>query len=219
MFKKLNTVFKSITLNIARSSHLEEVKKKMGVNRRNIGMYGAAGVLIAALIIAGVAISSVMVPSLTFPGFAPNKGRLRIWLTDAPVELKHLNITIDSISAQRVENGNETWVNLTFVDEKSEVYFDLLALQNVTKELADTTLSPGNYTMIKMHVKTINATYPDDHTEDLNLPSSFVKVIVHFEIEEGGYTALLVDMNLDWIAISHSGNLRPVLKAEATVLA
>ena len=191
----------------------------MAVNFRNIGMYGAVGVLIAALIIAGVAISSVMIPSLTFPGFAPNTGRLAIWLTDAPVELEHLNITIDSISAQRVDNGNETWEDLTLVDGKPEIYFDLLALQNVTMKVADTTLTSGNYTMIKMHVKTINATYPGGHTANLTLPSWFVRVIVHFEIENGGYTALLVDMNLGWIAISNSGNLRPVLKANATVLA
>lgn len=191
----------------------------MAVRFRNVGMYGAVGVLIAALIIAGVAISSVMIPSLTFPGLAPNTGKLTIWLTDAPVELKHLNITIDSISAQRVENDNESWVDLTLVGGVPEVYFDLLALQNVTKKLADTTLPSGNYTMIKMHVKTINATYPDGNTTDLTLPSSFVRVIVHFKIEKGGYTALLVDMNLGWIAISHTGNLRPVLKADATVFA
>ena len=191
----------------------------MAVNFRNVGMYGAVGVLIAALIIAGIAISSVMIPSLTFPGFAPNTGKLTIWLTDAPVELTHLNITMDSISAQRADNDNETWENLTFVDGVPEVYFDLLALQNKTMELVDTTLPPGNYTMIKMHVKTINATYPDGHTANLTLPSWFVRVIVHFEIEEGGYTALLIDMNLGWIAISNSGNLRPVLKADATVLA
>ena len=190
----------------------------MAVNFRNLGVYGAVGVLIAALIIAGVAISSVMNPSLTFPGFASNKGKLTIWLTDAPVELEHLNITIDSISAQRVDNDNEIWENLTLVSGEP-IYFDLLALQNVTKKFADTTLPSGNYTMIKMHVKTINATYPDGHTTGLTLPSSFVRVIVHFEIEQGEYTALLVDMNLGWIAISNSGNLRPVLKADATVLA
>lgn len=191
----------------------------MAVNFRNIGMYGAVGVLIAALIIAGVAISSVMFPSLTLPGFAPNTGKLKIWLTDAPVELKHLNITVDSISAQRVENDNEIWEDLTFVDGLSEVYFDLLALQNTTMELVNTTLHSGNYIMIKMHVKTINATYPDGNTTDLTLPSWFVRVIVHFEIEKGGDTVLLIDMNLGWIAISKSGNMRPVLKADATVLA
>jgi len=191
----------------------------MAVGTKKVGLYGAIGVMAAALIIAGIAISSVKIPGLGLPAFASNRGTLVIWLTDAPVELEHLNITIDSISAQRVENDNEIWENLTFVGGVSEVYFDLLALQNVTEKLADTTLPSGNYTMIKMHVKTINATYPDGSTTDLTLPSWTIKVIVHFEIEEGGYTALLVDMNLDWIAISHSGNLRPVLKAEAKVLA
>ena len=65
-------------------------------------------------------------------------GTLMVLLTDAPVELEHLNITIDSLSARNVDNDTEAWIDIPFVDGKDEVYFDLLALQNVTMNLAIT---------------------------------------------------------------------------------
>jgi len=194
----------------------------MTVNGRKIGLYAAAGVLIAFLIITSVAVSSWKMPSLRFPLFAPpsplpppvlDTGTLAIMLTDAPVNLTHLNVTIDSISAHRQGYDNETWVNLNFVNNVSEVYFDLLALQDVAMNLSLTEIPPGNYTMIKMHIKTANATYADGNTTDLEVPSEHIKVIIHFEIVVGGATTVLIDMQTDWVAVSHSKKLRPVLKA------
>lgn len=192
----------------------------MALNGKKIGLYATAGVLIAFLIITSVAISSLKMPSLRFPLFTPpslpsvpDTGTLIIMLTDAPVNLTHLNVTLDSISAHRQGYGNETWVNLTFVNNVSEVYFDLLALQDVAMNLSVTEIPPGNYTMIKMHVKTANATYADGNTTDLDVPSEHIKVIIHFEIVQGETTKLLIDMQTDWVAVSHSKKLRPVLKA------
>jgi len=191
----------------------------MAINGKKIGLYAAAGVLIAFLIIVSVAVSSLRMPSLRFPLFippstpVPNIGTLFIMLTDAPVNLTHLNVTIDSISAHRQGYGNETWVNLTFVNNVAEVYFDLLALQDVAMNLSITEIPPGNYTMIKMHVKAANATYADGNTTDLDVPSEHIRVIIHFEIVQGGMTKLLIDMQTNWVAVSHSKKLRPVLKA------
>jgi len=193
----------------------------MAINGKKIGLYAAAGGLIAFLIITSVAVSSTKMPSLRFPLFTPpplsppvsDTGTLIIMLTDAPVDLAHLNVTLDSISAHRQGNGNETWVDLAFVNNVSEVYFDLLALQDVAMNLSITEIPPGNYTMIKMHVKTANATYADGNTTDLDVPSEHIKVIIHFEIIEGGKATVLIDMQTDWVAVSHSRKLRPVLKA------
>ena len=180
----------------------------MAVNLRNVGMYGAVGVLVAALIIAGIVFSGLRLPT-----FVPNTGTLIIKLTDAPVDLEHLNITIDSVLVQRVENDTETWENLTFVGGVSEFYFDLLALRNVTMDLSITQIPSGNYTMIKMHVKTANATYVGGGNVTLTVPSEYIKVIVHFEVKRGEETTVLIDMVPDWVAISKSNRLRPVLKA------
>ena len=190
----------------------------MAVNGKRVGLYATAGLLIACLIIISIAVSSLKIPDLRFPGLTsppqiPDTGTLIIMLTDAPVNLTHLNVTLDSISAHRQGHGNETWVNLTFVNNVSEVYFDLLALRDVAMNLSITEIPPGNYTMIKIHIKSANATYTNGDTTDLDVPSEHIKVIIHFEIVEGGKTTVLIDMQTDWIAISRSKKLRPVLKA------
>ena len=182
----------------------------MKVEAKSLGLYGAVGVLVAALIIASMTASGIVIPSLRLPLYTPNTGTLIIKLTDKPVNVTNLNVTISCVSVHSQERG---WENLTFVDGVSDVYIDLLTLENVTKNLCVTEVTPGNYTMIKMYITTANVTYADTTTDDLNVPSDAVKVIVHFEVEAGEETNVLIDIVPDWIAISHSKNLRPVLKA------
>ncbi|UCC33995.1 MAG: DUF4382 domain-containing protein, partial [Candidatus Bathyarchaeota archaeon] len=122
--------------------------------------------------------------------------------------------TIDSLSAHRQGFDNETWVNLDFVGGLPEVYVDLLALQNEAANFSATEVPVGNYTMIRMHIRTANATFADGNTTDLEVPSEDLKVIIHFEIEEGEERWLLIDVVVtDWFAISKTGKFRPVLKA------
>lgn len=191
----------------------------MTFDTRKVGLYGTTGVLIATLIIASLAILGGAIPGLRLPSFVSNKGTLTIMIMDAPTELKHLNVTIDSLRIQRVEDDTETWVDLEFIGGVSEVYFDLLALRNVAMDLSETEIPTGNYTMIKMHVKTANATYLDDGgTVDLTVPSDVIKVVLkpHLQMESEGSITVLIDLqpeNYKSIAISHSLNLRPVIKA------
>ena len=95
---------------------------------RKIGLYAGTGIVLAALMISGLYISGVRFPSLT-----AQTGTLIVLLTDAPVNVTHLNITIDSFS---VNLENESWIDIPFVDNKDEVYFDLLQLYNVTRARA-----------------------------------------------------------------------------------
>lgn len=186
---------------------------------KKVGLYAGIGVLAAILIIAGVGFSGFTFPSLRFPDFfsppptPPTKGTLIIKITDKPVNLTYLNLTIDSISAHRKGYGNETWVDLAFVNNVSEVTFNLLSLQNVTMDLSITEIQPGNYTQIRMHVKSANATYEDGSVDELKVPSEDLKIIIHFTIEVGQVTTLLIDVEPNWNAIIHSGQFTPVLKA------
>lgn len=173
---------------------------------RQKGLFGVAGVLVAALIIAGFVIGDNIFQ-------VSGKGVLTIQIMDKPVELDHLNMTIDWVKIQD-ENGN--WYNLTLKSEP--FYFDLLSLQNVSETLSETEIPAGNYTKIWMHVLTANATYPDGSVADLRVPSDIIKVLLkpHLSLENSGEMTVLIDLqpeDLNSIAVSQSLNLRPVIKA------
>ncbi len=175
---------------------------------RKVGIYGAAGVIVACLIIAGI-----MTSGLKLPGLPSNKGTLSIKLTDEPVELKHLNVTITELKVHKAEHDGEEgeWITLPFVDDKTYYYVDILSLQNVSRDLSTAEISPGNYTKIRMTVSKANATYSDDSVvEPLIVPPGHIDVNVRFEIEADFETVLLVDMTAH---ISNTDRLSPVLKA------
>ena len=178
----------------------------MSNGKRHTGLFGVAGILVAALIIAGFAIGANIFQ-------AQGKGILTIQVMDKPVELEHLNVTIDWV---RIQAEDESWVNLTL--KTQPFYFDLLALQNVSETLSETEIPAGNYSMIQLHVLTANATYPNGTDVELTVPSDVIKVLLkpHLNIESGGQVTVLIDLqpdDLNSIAVSHSLNLRPVIKA------
>jgi hypothetical protein len=147
----------------------------------------------------------------------PVNGMLTIEIMDKPVELKHLNITIDWAKIKD-EDGNWYDLEIQDVHEDGTFYFDLLALQNVSETLSITEIPEANYTAIWIHVLNANATYLDESTADLNVPSDVIEVLFkpHLSLEGGGQVTVLIDLqpnDMNAIAISHNLNLRPVIKA------
>ncbi len=198
-------LFKNDVLNVSMLLSLN-VKITMGNGIRQLGLFGGAGVLVAALIIAGFVIGDNVFE-------VSGKSTLTIQIMDKPVELDNLNMTIDWA---KIQDDNENWYNLTLKVEP--FYFDLLSLQNVSETLSETELPTGNYTEIWMHVLTANATFPDGTVADLKVPSGTIKVLLkpHLSLEDGGQMTVLIDLqpeDLNAIAVSQSLNLRPVIKA------
>jgi hypothetical protein len=205
LFNYVNDLFKSVGLSPSKLSHLGQVN----MNMKKVGIFGAAGVLLAVLVIGGILASGIRLP-----GFPSNQGTLIIKLTDAPVELEHLNVTFAELEVHKAEYESEEgeWISLHFVDEDmTSFYVDILSLQGVSQDMSVEEILQGNYTMIRMTILGANATYSDGSDVDpLIVPPGHIDVKVHFEIEAGFETVLLVDMTAH---ISETNRLSPVLNA------
>ncbi len=185
----------------------------MAINSKKLSLYIVAGILAAVVLISGVFLSGVHLPSNTNTQNPIVYGTLVVSIKDAPVELSKLEVTIDSLELQDKDNS---WINLPFIDGVESVKVDLLTLQDISQDLSTTSLPTGNYTKIRLHVKDATATYQDDSVTVLNVPSGKIDIIVHFEIKESATTNVLIDMSADSVAISNSHNLKPVIKATAS---
>ena len=180
----------------------------------------AAGVLVAVIIIVAVFASGIPLPTnneVTGPYSSLETGILNVFLIDAPVELNHLNITITDLEVHKagVDGEEGKWISL--VEEGVEIpEFDLLYYQDGRElHLASEQIETGNYTKIRMYVASAVANFTDDpdNPVTLKVPSGKIDVITKFEIGTQGRVDVTIDMEPDWVAISKSGNLRPVLKA------
>lgn len=176
----------------------------MASEKKHVGLFGVAGVLVAALIIVGFVFAGNIIQ-------VSGKGVLTIQVMDKPVDLESLWLTVTSL---RIKGEDETWTDLTLKIDR----FDLLALQDVSLTLSETPIPAGNYVMIKMNVQDALAVYRDQREETLTVPSGVIKVILkpHLSMEAGGQVTVLIDLQpegLDTIGISRSLNLRPVVKA------
>jgi len=189
----------------------------------------SAGVLIAITIIVAVFASGITLPSqetnsgITLPSQETKTGILTVLLTDAPVELESLVLTISKLEVHRVAGDEETdegvWEQL-IDEEDNPITFDLLQYQEGnTLLLVSKSITGGKYNKIRMYLsddalayyKEGNEKCPDNpHT--LNVPSEKIDVITKFELEAGEAETILIDMEPDWAAISKSNNLRPTLK-------
>jgi|GEM_PF-790054 len=195
--------------------NLERENTAMSDSLRNAGFFAGIGVILAILIISTITIAGFKIPSLKLPALLSNKGRLTVLVTDKPADLKHLNITIDQLLIQKSDGEN---ITLELKGGSEAVYFDLLALQDVTLTLSETEIPTGNYTMIRMHVLTANATRPDGTTFELaKVPSEWIKVLLkpHLIMQSDGAITVTIDLEPDTaqINISQSLNLKPTMKA------
>ena len=187
---------------------------------KRIGIYSIAGIAAAIMIVAAIFASGVQIPSQSpNPSQSPSQsalGTLSISIKDAPVDLANLDVTIDGLYVKSAQY--DTWIELNFIGDVQEVSFDLLALKDVTQQLSLSQIPAGDYSKIRLDVKTAVATYSDStaknlHIQELRVPPGHIDIIISFHIAENQVTDLLIDMQPDSAAISNSGNFKPILKA------
>ena len=178
---------------------------------RKIGLRIFAGFLVAITIIVAVFASGI-----TLPSQEDRTGRLTVLLTDAPVDLESLDITISKLEVHKVavEEG-EGWILLA--DEGDIPTFDLLMFQEgASLQLASKKIASGTYNKIRMYISEAFAYYKSNSEKEdgpVNVPPGKIDVITEFELVEGGTRIVTIDMEPDWVAMRNYNNLRPVLKA------
>jgi len=207
VFNDLNTLFKNIALRT--SFALVRLKKtsckgelKMA-SRRNVLTFGAVGILLATVLIVVVTVGPTILLA--------KAGTIDIKVTDAPVQdLSSLNITVDQFEVHQRET--DQWMNVSITG--GQVTFDLVRLRNITQDAAIGQIPPGNYTMIKMHVLSAVAQINGGEVITVTFPPNKLLIQVHFEVEEGQTTSIILDMQVDTIKIAANPqhNVSPVIK-------
>lgn len=183
----------------------------MAYDIRRVILFGVIGVITGTLIIAAVFMTSTL-----FQPVLPDKGNLIIKITDAPVELKNLNIAIDRFEVKSIEGD---WAEVDIPE--GEISFDLLQLYNSSIDVAMGEFSPGNFTMIRMHILSANATSYDGESFEVRVPSEKIKVKTPtFEIRKGESTIILLDMQVNTVQLANNPrhNLAPAMKIDVTVI-
>jgi hypothetical protein len=189
----------------------------MAASKSKIGIYSIVGITAAIIIIASFFLSGIQLPWQQ-PNTSNNPntqttGTLIVSIKDAPVDLKQLLVTIDGIYVQ--SESSNSWIELA-LDDGQTSQFDLLSLQLTSKQLTEAELSTGTYSKIRLNVQDATAVFPDDTTQTLRVPPGHIDIIIKFTITQDAITNILIDMQPDTLAISHSGNFKPTIKATAT---
>jgi len=159
-------------------------------------------------------------------GVVPEKGTLKIYLTDAPGDYLEVNIIISKIEGHIAGDGEEgedkgSWEVLKKWPDGLPV--DLLTLENVSLLLGSSELAPNKYTQLRIFLKE-GATLVlqgEEGTVPLEIPSSAntgIKLNRPFEIVEGMITELTIDFDAEKSVIK-TGNgkykMKPVISVSS----
>ncbi len=171
---------------------------------RRVITFGAVGILLATVLIVTVTFGPTLVLA--------KGGTIDIKVTDAPVQdLSSLNITVDQFEVH--QNETDQWINVSITG--GQVTFDLVTLRNITQDAAIGQIPPGNYTQIRMHILSAVAQINGGDAITVRFPPDKLDIIVHFEVQEGQTTSIILDIQIDTVGIAANPqhNVKPVIKA------
>lgn len=155
------------------------------------------------LVLGAVTLVSCNKEENVIPG---DKGRLNVYLTDAPFPIglvENTFVTIDRIEVRQHtgEEGAEEQESFIVIAEGA-MEFDLLQLSNgITAHLGSVDLEPGYYDMIRLRVVDSRVVLTDGKDYELKVPSGStsglkIKIEPAIEIREGQTADVLLDFDL-----------------------
>lgn len=167
----------------------------MAYSSRKIVLFGAAGVVIAALLIlvfapvreeVGV---NTMVALQEIPGY----GFQIVKLGEGQADVVHLNVTLDGFEARRQDGG---WTELTV----GSVSFNMLGDREISFNAQAGSLDAGSYTAVRFRVvrgfEDSNATLSNDDVIGVDVPSQKVEIETSpFEVSVDT-ESLLIDLRI-----------------------
>ncbi|GAB6947316.1 hypothetical protein JCM16161A_14460 [Vulcanisaeta sp. JCM 16161] len=160
------------------------------------------GWVIGAIVVVVVVIGVVAYLMLSGHGIGIISGstgtisQVYVYLTDKPVKVNHLYVTISEIAFHREGGGNNTWVTCSL----AQTTFDLVQLVNTSQLVAQCSLTNGTYNIIRLYVTGVQAVV-NGQTYNCTLPSG------KFEIPLG-LSPIIVngtsyDVNVDFGAVNN----------------
>ncbi|WP_303921738.1 DUF4382 domain-containing protein [Draconibacterium sediminis] len=135
--------------------------------------------------------------------FPEGKGKVNVYLTDAPFPIELVSqtiVTIDKVEIRKQESDTTESSFIPIMVEPFEV--DLLTLTNgITEQLASVELEAGTYDMIRMHVVDAEVILTDETVFDLKIPSGSssglkIKIEPALTINSGETSDVLLDFDV-----------------------
>jgi len=140
-------------------------------------------------------------------------GMLQLFLTDKPIALKEVWVTITDI---QVHKTGENWINF----DANGHSVDLLTLKNREQLLQSAPLQAGKYTGIRLEVTDGHIIDAAGNRCDLKIPSGKVEIPMNFDINTESNAEIVLDFGADKsVQVTQTGHnqqciLRPVIEAQ-----
>ncbi len=167
------------------------------------------------LIVGALTLVSCTKEDYMIPG---GKGRLKVYLTDAPFPIglvENTYVTIDRVEVRQhieTESGDDDAASYIVISQ-GIMEFDLLQLANgITAHLGTVDLDPGYYDMIRLRVVDAKVVLKDGTVHNLKVPSGStsglkIKIKPDIHIREGQTSDVLLDFDISKSFVAR-GNIK-----------
>jgi hypothetical protein len=164
----------------------------------------AATLVVAVLVVAGV---------WAVLDSQPATGKVSIYIKDAPIEWKHINVTFSKVQVHQQDDGDDDgkWHTISIIDGT----VDLVALTNISSLLGSEELPEGIYTQIRIVVESATGIMINGTQVVFDVPSGELKTTHPFHVDADHPVKLTIDIDLEHSIVQNNNGwiFKPVLGA------